>query len=44
MCLLQFPTNSYPPHFKPSAIRADFKRSRPKDANSSQLENAERSK
>lgn len=36
--------NTNPPHFNPKAINADFKRSRPSDANSSQLENADSSK
>lgn len=34
----------YPPHFNPSAIKADLSLSNPKEANSSQLENADNSK
>jgi hypothetical protein len=35
---------AYPPHFRPRAIRADFNLSRPREANSSQEEKAERSR
>ena len=35
---------SYPPHFRPKARSADFNLSRPREANSSQEENAERSR
>lgn len=39
-----FKLPNYPPHFRPRAIRADFRRSSPREASSSQLEKAESSK
>jgi hypothetical protein len=35
---------AYPPHLSPRAMRADFRRSSPREASSSQEEKAERSK